>query len=139
METEQEIIKNFEKEFAERASINKDDPRSKIKASILTHRYGKGTYDMVLIVDWDKLFNENVCPSCEGFVSLKEDTYVCKKCGFEIPVKFFDEAKERHRWEKDFKKRSNSYREKLKKSGLSDEKIGKLYNMALNNVIKRSK
>ena len=92
---------------------------------------------MILVINWDRFFNENVCPSCKDFVSLNEDTYVCKKCKFEIPVKLFDVARERHNWEKDFKKRSDDYRKNIKKSGLSDEKIGQLYNTALNNAIKK--
>lgn len=130
---EEEIVEGFEENMLEANRINTADPREDIRNIISKMKRSRGAVydDAFIVVDWDRFFDENVCPNCKDRVTLRESAYACKKCGLTVPLKLYDESRERNNLEKEHQKKGMDLQLKIKNSGLSKPRVNELYRLGV--------
>jgi ribosomal protein S27AE len=129
--TGEDIIDYYLESHLEDARMAGDDLKQELTKKIREHMYGEGSTRPFIIVDWNRLFDENKCPNCDDLISLKENTYECGKCGLDIPVELYDKAKEQHELEMSLIKKRREFAKKIEESGLSTDRLDELYSKAL--------
>jgi hypothetical protein len=132
-ELEQEVISHFRREYIASAEEHTDQEIYKL---MVEHMYGKGSRDPMLPVDWDRVFQENQCPECADTISLKEDGYLCGKCGLKIPLKPYDKAAQEYKNRQGIREDYKRISDKTTAAGYTKHRLGLLYQAAVEEALK---
>ena len=112
-----------------------ENPQREIYDLMVEHKYGAGARDPMLVVDWGRVFGENMCPSCRDMLSLKERAYVCGKCGFAIPTELHGRAEERQRETAKYAQGDKIIVGKMRAAGYKENRISLLYDAAVEEAM----
>ncbi|MFH1054976.1 MAG: hypothetical protein V1744_02650 [Candidatus Altiarchaeota archaeon] len=99
-----------------------------IRRLVLKHKYGSPqVHAPMMMINWDKVFEENQCPSCRDFITLRDMAYYCSKCKLTIPLELHDKAEQEHTHGKEMLAEYWKLIEKLEKAGYTEERVQNLY------------
>jgi hypothetical protein len=129
---ELEIVNGFAEHIMEGNRLNTGDPREKIRSRILEQKYGTAAVDDAFpVIDWDRFFDENVCPLCGNQIEFRNDVYACRGCGLTIPLRLYERARERNRQEKEHQRKGYELSLKVKDAGLREDRMDELYRLGV--------
>lgn len=110
-ELETRIIGNWKKQDIAAATYR---ARQQIYKIIYEHKYGLGARDPHMILDWERIYNENQCPECSDLLSLTGDVYFCPTCGLAIPATLYTKGIDEHKEETALRKEEDALMEEAK-------------------------
>ncbi len=126
-ELEKKLIDYFKRDYMSEAL---DKASDEIYWLVVEHKFGKGARDPTISIDWDKLFNQNQCPSCDGLIKLEKNQYVCGKCALTMPTTLYDEAERQNKRRTLLEQEDEQLSDEVKKQGIKSRRINDLYKIA---------
>lgn len=126
-ELEKRFIEHLKKQ---QISWMSDNTHEKIYNAVVMKSFGPGARDPRISINWGKVFDENLCPACNGTITLKENEYLCKKCGFTIPLDLYDKAASEYHNRKKLFDEDKKIMDEVRKAGIKPNVLKNIYGIA---------
>jgi hypothetical protein len=124
--------------YLRRHEAAKDTSNKEIHSMVMLHKYGAIVKGTPIVINWPKVFEENMCPSCRGLLSLKEKEYECPKCRFKLPVELFDRAHKGHDQRKQLRIQGQELLKEAENQGFSADMIEEIRIQTLDEIKKKA-
>jgi ribosomal protein S27AE len=105
-----------------------------IYSLMMKNKFGALVGGPTIGVDWKRVFAENQCPQCKDMMSLKEDKYVCAKCGLTIPLSLYDASAAEYKRETMLREDDLRVTQKVKDAGWDDKRVEIIFRQAQDEV-----
>jgi len=129
---EKELKDHYKREYLLKGEVDGED---RIYQLVIDHLYGKGIRDSEIQVDWKKVFEENQCPQCKDTLSLKQEGYICPKCGLTIPLDLYDRASKGYRQMAEVFAEDKRLIAQAKSAGIDSARRRRLYDEAVQEAV----
>lgn len=132
---EREVLDFFRREYLASAQ---DTSIEDIYLLVVEYKYGRGVKDPLTVVDWESVFKENRCPACEGMMTLQEDRYLCRDCGFTIPLELYDRASKKYDLRLRLQNEWEKLGERIKDAGFDDRRVVVLEDVGVSKAMEET-